>query len=300
MVCPFNIRAMKPEEFKCGDCRLCEDKNNQVNKFDNDLEKAKAFEEELKEYVLKNTGLTFVKNTKHKTADLSFYKRNQLICRVEAKLLGGRAATFMESKIGLSGKESLVVDEPKYEHYVKTNKEDNLNSYFYIPTFVVWRFNRPCKDFGGITVFEEIQTLDQIYKKHPERKFERKTNENDIKNGTKLGVTRKTHFSISEMLPIYELTFWIFKAIQEYEDVLDKILDYIRKIQREKNINDNFDIEEIKTNLTMFIQFYGKEKMFKYVQELYLSLSAENMKYFLMNLIFDKTKIHERVKKYTS
>lgn len=97
------------------------------------------------------------------------------------------------------------------------------------------------------------------------------------------------------MLPIYELTFWIFKAIQEYEDVLDKILDYIRKIQREKNINDNYDIEEIKTNLTMFIQFYGKEKCLNMFKN-YISLAPENRKYFLMNLIFDKTKIHERVK----
>lgn len=300
MVCPFNIKAMKPQEFKCGDCKLCESKTNQVNDFKKDLEKAKAFEEELKEFVLKNTGLTFIKNEKYKTADLSFYKRNQLICRVEAKLLEGRAATFMESKIGLSGKESLVVDEPKYEHYVKTNKEDNLNSYFYIPTFVVWKFNRPCADFNGIAIFEEIQTLEQIYKKHPERKFERKTNENDIKNGTKLGVTRKTHFSISEMLPIYELTFWIFQAIKSYEDTLDEVIDYILRIQNQKNIADTFDMEEIKTSLTMFMQFYGKEKIMKYIKELYLSLSPENLKFYRMNIIFDKTKIHERIKVYAS
>lgn len=302
MVCPIDISSLKKEDFKCGDCKICFEKNgNNVGHFKDDLNDAEKFEEELKKFIIAQTNLTFQKLDKHKNADLTFYKRGQLICRIEAKLLKGMAACYMKDKIKLEGKETLVVDEPKFEHYLKTEEEDRKTNFgFVIPTFVAFRFDRPCKDFGGITIFQDLLKLKESIDNHPERKFERKTNENDIKNGKKLGVTRKIHFSISETLPIWNLVPEIFKTISKYESILDDIISLIQDIQLKANIKEDIDLEQVKTDLTMLIQLYGADRLINTFCGIYKSLKKEDKKYFLFSVLLNKTKIHSRVKEFSS
>lgn len=76
----------------------------------------------------------------------------------------------------------------------------------------MWKYDRPCSDIGGITVFQEADVLKEIYDREgPSRYFERETSEGDVVGGRKLGVTRKYHFSIKEVRPFWELLPEIFK-----------------------------------------------------------------------------------------
>lgn len=301
MKCFVDIRNLKESDFKCGSCNICsEDYKDRIGNFKDDLNNARAFENELKDYVMSRTGLDFVESKNYKNADLAFSKRGQLICRVEAKLLNGKAPVFMKKIVGLEGKEMLVVDEPKFEHYVKKSEEDNLSNFaINIPTFVVWQFNRPCEDFGGITVFQDLNKLKSSIEANPKRKFERKTNEKDIQDGIKLGVTKKFHFSISETEPIWRLTESIFVAINEYENVLDEIIEAVVKIQELYSVIDNFDKELVKLSLTKYIQLYGKDRLIKTFLKISDDLKDSERKYFTFSILLDKTKIHDRVKRYS-
>ncbi len=302
MVCPIDISNLNKDSFKCGSCNICENKeSNGVGQFNSDLSDAKIFEEELKNFIVKQTGLTHIESIKHKNADLSFYKRGQLICRVEAKLLKGKAPIFMKKIIQLEGKETLVVDEPKFEHYLKTKKEDNnKNVNFEIPTFIVWRFDRPCEDFGGITIYQELDILNEIIENNPQRKFERKTNENDMKNGKKLGVTRKIHFSISETKPIWKLTEDIFLVIQKNEKELDEIIEYVQNLQKLSKIKEDINAEDIKNQLASYVQLYTSEKIVDLFEKIYISLDKENKKYFTFNELLKKEKFHDRMRKFST
>jgi hypothetical protein len=110
-----------------------------------------------------------------------------------------------ESTIGLKPKEALVVDEPKLDSYVKCKQEDRKKGKN-IPIFIVWKFDKPCSDLGGITVYQEVDRLERIRQQCGRvRAYERKMAENDFNNGIKMGVTRKYHFSIRECEPIETL-----------------------------------------------------------------------------------------------
>lgn len=117
----------------------------------------------------------------------------------------------MKSKhyVGLEPRETLVVDAPKLLSYFECKQNDRDNGKN-IPIFVVWKFDRYCDDIGGITVFQEIDTLRQIYNEHREERYlQRRTAANDFQNGRQLGITQKYHYSIRECEPIENLPNWI-------------------------------------------------------------------------------------------
>ena len=75
-----------------------------------------------------------------------------------------------------------------------------------IPIFIVWKFDRPCADVGGITIYQNLEVLKKIYlQKGESRKFRRKTGIGDHIGGKRLGIIDKFHFSIRECKPIESL-----------------------------------------------------------------------------------------------
>ncbi|MEE2002817.1 hypothetical protein QWY20_15255 [Alkalimonas sp. MEB108] len=128
-----------------------------------------------------------------------------LICRVEAKFLQGKAFVKSSKIVRLRPKETLVIDEPKLLHYFSCKDADLKKYRRNVPLFVVWMFNRPCDDIGGITVFQEIDKLRKIHAEHPYRRHDRGTASNDFVAGVKRGITAKYHFSIKETRPIEDL-----------------------------------------------------------------------------------------------
>jgi len=131
-----------------------------------------------------------------------------MVCRVEAKMLEGFAFMKAESILPdkLKPKETLVVDLPKLLHYFDCMKIDLQELGRKIPIFVVWKFDRPCSDLGGITVFQDVAELKKIYDNRGlGRYFGRATVASDMRNGIKMGITDKYHFSLRECRPIEEL-----------------------------------------------------------------------------------------------
>ena len=296
--CPFDFNLLLDTEFKCLTCLKCSSKENNLHNFQEDLTTALSFEEELKSFIEDNTNIYFKDLKIFKNADLSFFsvfQEEKLICRVEAKFLNGKAAVYMKEKIGLEGKESLVVDEPKLISYINQNIKDNENTIFYIPTYIVWYFGRPCSDFNNITVYQEITKLKEIYynQNFEKRKFERKTTSFDISDKKKLGVTKKYHFSIKETNPIYNLVPDIFKVLSSYKE-LNNIIEIVKSYQQNINV-----IEEnlYEYNISFILKTYTYLKTKKYIELTFNKIQKypDKYKYFSFKELFDLNKIDKRI-----
>lgn len=216
--CKINISAAPNSLFDCGQCQKCQPVSALNYPFQKDLKTSDDLVREIKSLVEENTHLKCLdpeinKNPDVRVVDVAF--NNFLICRIEAKYLEGKAFVKASEIIGLRAKETLAVDEPKLLHYFECKERDKKLLDREIPIFVVWKFDRPCDDIGGITVFQEVDILREIYYQHPNRFYERKTADNDIVDNKKIGVTKKYHYSIKETKPIWELIPAIFYEAQK-------------------------------------------------------------------------------------
>lgn len=210
--CRVNLENLSDTDLECRDCRKCTGSSKLDYPFERDLLSSDDLVLELMRYVETNTGYKCQKTTIDKNPDINVYRDStcqELICRIESKLLEGQAFMKAKEKFGLYAKETLVVDEPKLLSYFQC-KENDRNVGKDIPIYVVWKFDKPCEDVGGIAVFQEIDELKRLYRLHGyARAFTRKTGSNDFKDGIKMGVTDKYHFSIRECEPIEKLTLRI-------------------------------------------------------------------------------------------
>lgn len=206
---------LKKIALPCGDCNKCLGKSKLDYPFDRDLFDSDDFVQALMSFVNKETGCKCKPTEIYKNPDINvFDKDDRLICRIEAKYLEGQA--FMRSKkyTTLYPREALAVDEPKLKSYIACKASDRAEGNE-IPIFVAWKLDRPCDDIGGITVFQEIDTLQQIYlKAGSARAFERQASRGDFTNGSRLGITKKYHFSLRECEPIEKLPALI-KALKK-------------------------------------------------------------------------------------
>lgn len=189
----------------CGACKKCTSISKGAYFFNKDLKNSEQLVDELEKLVERGTPYHCADTTIHKNPDILVYDTDsKLVCRIEAKMLEDKP--FMKVHDFLPGhdlfpKETIVVDKPKLESYIARWKKDGG-----IPTYVVWHLGRPCADVGGITIFQDISVLYDIFQQQGEKRvFTRRTGIGDIKDGKKLGITEKYHFSISECRPIYEL-----------------------------------------------------------------------------------------------
>lgn len=219
LTCQINISNTPENVFDCSDCRKCEPTSVLNYPFQKDLKNSADFVQELKSYIENNTTFKckdpeIVKNPDIRVIEIAL--NDLLICRIEAKYLEGKAFVKASKFIGLQAKETLVVDEPKLLHYFDCKKKDFTMLNREIPIFVVWKFDRPCNDIGGITIFQEVDILNAIYNKHPERCFDRESAPTDFDRGTKKGITKKYHFSIKETRPIWELVPKIFNIAKTH------------------------------------------------------------------------------------
>lgn len=300
--CKIDIKNIPDQQFNCGSCDICfVKKESRVHQFKDDLISATIFEKNLKNYILGNLPLLFKELEIVKNADLTFFnilKDDELICRIEAKFLEGLGAVYMEKMIKLSGKESLVIDEPKLEHYIQQNIKDNKDSLIYIPTYVVWFFGRPCEDFKNIVVFEELTVLKDIYmnQKFNHRKFTRKTTENDFdENGNHKGITKKFHFSIKETRPIYELLDDISNILSFHNNCLS-IIQKIESIQKEFNIEEETEYNFQKKIVFEAIKKYGFKSINQLIEYAFIkSKDSNNKKYFIFEELFNEKKIVNRL-----
>lgn len=204
--CKVDLKGLKGKDVCCGDCKKCVGKSKFDYPFEKNLRSSDDFVRELMAYIAQHTRLRCSETDIKKNPDINvFDDGDNLLCRVEAKYLEGQA--FMKSKtmIGLFPKEALVIDDPKLDSYLIC-KENDKKTGKDIPIFVVWKFDRPCEDVGGIAIFQEVDTLDRLRQQYgKERAYERKCASNDYSKGNKLGITKKYHFSIRECEPIEAL-----------------------------------------------------------------------------------------------
>jgi hypothetical protein len=215
--CKADLKNKSNWSLECGSCSTCMPTSALHYPFKRDLSNSFEFSNELKKFIKDTTGLKCIDTKIHKEPDLLLYNQDDvLIARIEAKFLEGKA--FM--KVGkmlsdrLYPKEVLVVDEPKLLSYFECKQNDYTNFNKEIPLFVVWKFDRPCADVGGITLFQEINILKEIYlKKGASRKFTRRTAASDYNSGRRMGVIDKFHYSITECMPIENLPLEINKII---------------------------------------------------------------------------------------
>lgn len=209
--CHIDIRKLTDSDLECGACDICKARSKLNYPFDKNLKSSDELVRALEVFIEANTGYKCERTKIDKNPDIVVVKIREkliLICRVEAKMLEGFAFMKAESILGdkLKPKETLVVDLPKLLHYFKCKEIDSIQRKRDIPIFIVWQFDRPCADLGGITVFQEITELKRIYDaRGAARSFTRKTVESDINFGQKLGVTDKYHFSLRECRPIEEI-----------------------------------------------------------------------------------------------
>lgn len=206
-----NIGDLNKINYECGDCKTCRPKSALVYPFERNLTTSEALVEELKHFIDQNTPYRCVDTTIDKNPDLLIIDRksnDKLICRAEAKYLKGKAFMKAEKILedSLKPKETLVVDEPKLISYLECYGNDFKELRYHVPIFIVWKFDRPCPDIGGICVYQNIDVLHAIYKqKGNKRAFTRQSGEGDIVNGKQRGITDKYHFSIKECKPIENL-----------------------------------------------------------------------------------------------
>lgn len=215
--CNINLSTLTDEQLQCQECKTCQPKSALKYPFKMDLTTSHALVEELKQYIESNTPYKCKAPERFKHPDLRIVNitvNDRLICWAEAKLLTDKAFMKAEKilKDHLKPKETLVIDAPKLLSYFQCKVDDREKYQRDIPIFVVWCFGRPCADIGGITVFQEIGILKQIYDTRKNaRAFERETADGDMLYGKKLGVTSKYHFSLRECRPIEELCPEILK-----------------------------------------------------------------------------------------
>ena len=204
----LQCEPVNPHEIPltCGACRKCLGKSKLDYPFDRDLYDSDSPVREIMGFVTAATGYVCRRTEVYKNPDIDVFRPDgTILCRIEAKYLEGQA--FMQSPryVHLNPREALAVDEPKLQSYWERKALDRRSGRD-IPIFVVWQYDRPCSDIGGIAVFQEIDVLRGIYVRNGQaRAFERKTSRSDYRNGQKLGVTRKYHFSIRECEPIEAL-----------------------------------------------------------------------------------------------
>lgn len=195
---------------------LCKPYSNNHYPFKQDLDNSEELVRILVNIIETNTPYQYTRPKNHKDPDIVVYckETKQLICRIEAKKLGSKA--FMKSKedIGLMPKETLVIDESKFLHYLdcKINDDKNMQS---APIFIVWHWLRPCPDLFNTIVFQELSILEQIYKKTGGSKFRRRTANSDFVDHQRKGIIDKIHFSRQECLPISLLLSELKKFVQK-------------------------------------------------------------------------------------
>lgn len=215
--CKVDLKELNDENLKCGTCNKCSGKSKFDYPFERDLLSSDDLVVQLMNYVERNTAFRCRKTEIDKNPDINVYKDaacKEILCRIEAKFLEGQAFMKAKERLGLYAKETLVVDEPKLQSYFQC-KENDRKSGKEIPIYVVWKFDRPCGDVGGITVFQEIDELQRLYHLYGHaRAFRRKTGDNDYQKGTRMGIIDKYHFSLRECRPIEELIDTI-KSIQK-------------------------------------------------------------------------------------
>ncbi len=206
--CKVCLSELNDEKLKCGLCHKCDGKSKLDYPFERDLLNSDDLVKELMEYVEHNTIYKCKKTEIDKYPDINVYRDSscrELVCRIEAKFLEGQAFMRSKERVGLYAKETLVVDEPKLQSYFKCKEIDRMNGKE-IPIYVVWKFDKPCSDVGGIVVFQEVDELQRLHRLYGyARAFRRKTSRNDYQNGTQLGIIDKYHYSIRECEPIEKL-----------------------------------------------------------------------------------------------
>lgn len=216
LTCNIRPSLLKDEDLLCGDCRICAGQSKFDYPFQKDLRNSDDLVRELIEYITIMTRLRCARTEIDKNPDINvFDNEGNIVCRVEAKYLEGQAFMKSKSMIGLRPKEAIVIDEPKLDSYLLCKNLDYSKGKN-IPIFVVWKFDRPCADIGGITVFQEVDELNRlrgIYRRS--RAYQRRSAANDYNNGIKLGVTSKYHFSIRECEPIELLPQRILMLIRK-------------------------------------------------------------------------------------
>lgn len=212
----------------CGECKICEPKSKLVYPFERDLTTSEELVEELKKLIGSNNKYSCSEPEIVKNPDIRvFDKDGKLVCRVEAKYLEGKAFVKARDILGdkLQPRETLVLDEPKLLSYFECKRNDAEKYDSDIPIYIVWKFDRPCSDIGGITVFQEVEELKKIYEmKGADRRYERKIGNGDIVDGEKRGITLKYHFSLLECRPIEELTTEIWRQTGKEEKNIIKCL----------------------------------------------------------------------------
>ncbi len=218
--CNINLSSHTQADLICGDCKSCKPISALNYPFERDLTTSQELVNALCTLIESNTPYKCKAPETNKNPDIRVIdvnNCNSLICRIEAKYLEGKAFMKIKEKIvdKLEPKEALVVDEPKLISYFECKENDFKKYNRNIPIYLVWKFDRPCKDIGGITIFQEIDVLKKIYNERGKnRAYERKTARGDVINGHKLGITAKYHFSIRECRPIEELIPDILKIVQ--------------------------------------------------------------------------------------
>lgn len=208
---PIDVRLLTAAQLKCGSCQICAARSKLDYPFDRDLKNSNELVVALETFIEANTPFKCERTTINKNPDVVVVKHNGrkiMVCRVEAKMLEGFAFMKAESMLPdkLKPKETLVVDLPKLVHYFDCMDIDSRVRGRNIPIFLVWKFDRPCHDIGGITVFQDLAELKRIYDSRGlGRYFGRATVASDMRDGVKMGVTDKYHFSLRECRPIEEL-----------------------------------------------------------------------------------------------
>lgn len=208
---PIDVRLLTAEQLQCGPCQICAARSKLDYPFDRDLKNSDELVVALEAFIEANTHFKCERTTINKNPDVVVVKHNGrkiMVCRVEAKMLEGFAFMKAESLLPdkLKPKETLVVDLPKLVHYFECMEVDFRECGRNIPIFLVWKFDRPCYDIGGITVFQDLAELKRIYDSQGlGRYFGRATTPSDMRDGVKMGITDKYHFSLRECRPIEEL-----------------------------------------------------------------------------------------------
>ncbi len=197
-------------DVSCGDCRGCGTGSKGTYWFDADLSRSRELVAALMELVERETSFHCIAPEHYKDPDIPVLdSQDRLVCRIEAKMLEDKP--FMKVNALLPGhdlepKETIVVDYPKLMSYFECKQADDRDASSDIPTFVVWHLGRLCEELNGVTVFQECGVLKDIFDREGDRRvFTRKTGTGDYKDGKKMGVTKKYHFSVRECRPIEEL-----------------------------------------------------------------------------------------------
>ncbi len=192
-------------ERECGNCRKCKAVSKGSYYFDKDLKGSTVLVQQLENLIQSKTPYSCRGPEIHKDPDIRVLRPDgTLLCRIEAKMLNDKP--FMKVHELLSGhdlfpKETIVVDTPKLDSYLKRRAEEPT-----VPTFIVWTLGRPCEGLQGSTIFQSVDVLGEIRKqKGNTRIYQRRTGNGDFVNGKQMGITQKYHFSVRECRPIEEL-----------------------------------------------------------------------------------------------